>query len=102
MRCLIEVDTTESFPETLQLSVGDCLSINASGASVEQGSENLELFGPLVETVLGSNGEMLTPCGLPNRILFLAREQGRAKAIVTKAAGFQSATVTHITVLIEP
>jgi hypothetical protein len=78
MSRLIELRLTESLPETLHLDVGDVLLVAATGGHVHSGPDVLELLGPFLPGVMGSDGEVITPAGLPNAVIFLARRAGDA------------------------
>ena len=64
-------------PASLTLSVGDAMLFAASGGHVLDGVA-VELFGSFVESVLGTDGQVYTPMGAANAVLFFAREAGEA------------------------
>jgi hypothetical protein len=77
MARLIDVAYRDAALGTLRIAVGDVLSCAAIGGRVS-GPDVLELLGPFVEGIATSSGGILSPAGLPNRVLFVARRPGRA------------------------
>ena len=75
---LIEIQHGQGFPPSLTLKVGDMLVFGATGGHIQSGVDILEFFGPFLPGVVGDNGQILSPMGAPNTILFLARSPGRA------------------------
>ncbi|KAI9747320.1 MAG: hypothetical protein M1835_002148 [Candelina submexicana] len=74
----VEVAHGQGFPPSLTLKVGDMLVFWATGGHIQSGVDILEFFGPFLPGVVGDNGQILSPMGAPNTILFLARSPGRA------------------------
>jgi hypothetical protein len=74
---LIEVQGPQ-LPACLTIAVGDLLHFAASGGHVRSGVEVVQMLGPLLSAVLGTNGEILSPMGAPNNVLFLALRAGHA------------------------
>jgi hypothetical protein len=64
--------------EELAVGVGDVLMIGARGGRVVDGGPAVELWGPFLSSVVGTNGAVLTPMGLPNTVLVRARQPGSA------------------------
>jgi hypothetical protein len=78
MRRLIEIEQTQDLPPDFTLGVGDVLKFWATGGRVESGAGVVELFGPLLTSVVAANGEILSPMGGPNVVLLHALRLGRA------------------------
>jgi hypothetical protein len=76
MARLIDLACRAAMSGTLELAVGDVLSCAAIGGRV-CGPDTLELLGPFIEGIVTSSGAILSPAGLPNRVLFVARKAGR-------------------------
>ena len=76
---LIEIQAEQSLPPTLAVRVGDLLMIEASGGHVRSGVEAVELLGIFLRSVMGDNQQVLSPMGVPNAVMFIARRPGSAK-----------------------
>jgi hypothetical protein len=75
---LIEIQAGQNIPPRLTIHVGDVLLCGATGGHVRSGSDVVELLGAFVPGVLGDHGQILSPAGAPNTVLFVARGPGRA------------------------
>src|ERR1700675_771513 len=78
MARLIEVTLGAACPEKLTIDVGDVLTFSAIGGRVCTGANTLELLGPFLPGIATGSGEVLSPAGLPNTVMFLARRAGQA------------------------
>jgi hypothetical protein len=78
MARLIEVQDVRVCPSPLMVHPGDLLLFWAVGGQVRSGDDVVEMFGPFLQAVLGNDGNILTPMGPPNKILFYARQAGSA------------------------
>lgn len=78
MSRLVEIDQTQDLQAGLTLAAGDVLKFWATGGRVVSGAGVVELLGPLLTSVLGTNGEILSPVGGPNVVLLRALRPGRA------------------------
>ncbi|AXF04341.1 hypothetical protein [Paraburkholderia hospita] len=78
MSRLIELRLTDSLPGTLHIEGGDVLIVPAMGGHVLSGADVLEFLGPFLPGVMGEDGHVITPAGLPNGIMFVARRAGHA------------------------
>jgi hypothetical protein len=67
----------ESRPSRLRLGVGDVL--RCPGTGVRTGDECVEVLGVLAESVVGTDGTILTHSGTPNVVLIRARSPGLAR-----------------------
>ena len=75
---LIEVQDAQACPSPLTVHQGDVLLVRATGGHVRFGGDVVEMWGPFLPAVLGDNGDILTPMGTPNTLLFRVRRPGRA------------------------
>jgi hypothetical protein len=62
----------------LRVEVGDLLILPAVGGYVRNGSGSMKLLGVFMSAVVGTNGEVLSPAGLPNVVAFRACRVGSA------------------------
>ncbi|KAK43514.1 hypothetical protein BG58_32025 [Caballeronia jiangsuensis] len=76
MARLIDLACRDTVSGALYLAVGDVLSCAAIGGRVI-GPDALELLGPFIGGIVTGSGDILSPAGLPNRVLFVARKAGR-------------------------
>lgn len=74
----IEIELPQDLRAGLTLEVGDVLRVWATGGRVASGAGVVELLGPLLTGVVGTNGEILSPTGGPNVLLLRALRAGRA------------------------
>ena len=75
---LIEVQDAQGLPASLTIDVGDLLQFQAAGGHVKSGSGIVEMLGPFLSAVVADNGQILSPEGAPNTVLFLGCRPGRA------------------------
>lgn len=75
---LIEVQDAQSCQSPLTLQVGDVLLFYATGGRAESRCSILEVLGSLLQATIGDDGNILTPQGAPNRVLFRAIHPGQA------------------------
>jgi hypothetical protein len=83
---LIELHDAPELPASLTVGLGDVLRFGASGGRVRSGKDVVEMLGPFMPAVLGTNGEILSPMGVPNTLLCVARRSGTA--VVEIVGGF--------------
>jgi hypothetical protein len=100
MARLIEVQDVSTCASPLKVQVGDVLLFHATGCHVRLGRDVVEPLGPLVTAVLGDNGNILTPIGPPNIVMFRAKGPGEAKVELVTGDPFRAPVTTglHITV----
>ena len=91
----------ESLPAELALAVGDVLRVAATGGAVRSGT-GVELLGVLTDSVVGTDGSILTPSGPPGAVLFCARSPGRAVVDVVSGDPFGSSVRRTLVVRVEP
>ena len=102
MSRLIEIQpVAQDLPADLTVAVGDVLRFAASGGHVREGAA-VEIIGIFVESVLGTDGRVLTPMGPPNAVLFHARMPGRAAIDVVTGDPWRSSVTRSMTVVVEP
>ena len=99
---LIEVQHAQDLPTRLTIRVGDMLIFGATGGHVFSGAEVVEILGPFVRGVLGDNGQIFSPMGVPNRVLFLAHHPGRASIDVVSGGPWHAPKTTALTITVEP
>jgi hypothetical protein len=97
---LIEVGAEASLPPSLAVKVGDVLMFGATGGRVLSGFEVVEFLGPFLPGLLTGSGKILSPEGVPNTLLFVARHPGRAEieAIAGHPWGVSRSTVLVVIV----
>ncbi len=105
---LIEIQDVESLPPQLTLKVGDVLWFAASGGRVRGGSDHragaaavVQLVGTFVQSVLGAAGQIVSPAGPPNAVLFLASHAGRAIIDIVSGDPWNSPRTTTLEVTVE-
>jgi hypothetical protein len=98
---LIEVQHARDLPTTLTITVGDVLIFGATGGHVHSGAEVVEILGPFVRGVVGDNGQIISPMGAPNRVLFLARHPGRATIDVVTGDPWHAPKTTALSITVE-
>jgi hypothetical protein len=98
---LIEVQHTQDLPTSLTIRVGDLLVFGASGGHVHSGTEVVEILGPFLPGVLGDDGQILSPMGVPNAVLFLARRPGRATIDVVTGDPWHEPKTTALGITVE-
>jgi hypothetical protein len=98
---LIEVQHAQDLPTGLTIRAGDVLIFGATGGHVHSGAEVVEILGPFVRGVLGDNGQIISPMGAPNRVLFLARQPGRARIDVVTGDPWHAPKTTALSITVE-
>jgi hypothetical protein len=101
MRRLIDVKDAQALPPSLTVKEGDLLVMNATGGRVQAGTEAIEIIGPFIPGVIGDNGEIFSPMGPPNKVLFLARRPGRATIDVITGDPWRSPKTTTVELIVE-
>ena len=93
---LIEVQQAQELPPRLTLQVGDMLVCGATGGHVHAGTDVIELLGPFVPGILGDTGQIMSPMGAPNTVLFLARRPGQATIDVVTGDPWRAPQTTTV------
>jgi hypothetical protein len=101
MSRLIEVQHAQDLPTSLTIKVGDVLYFGATGGHVHSGAEIVEILGPFLPGVVGDNGEILSPIGAPNTVLFFARRPGRATIDVVTGDPWHAPETTALSITVE-
>ena len=97
---LIEVQNTLNVPSNLSLQVGDILLFKATGGHVLSGTV-VEMLGAFLEAILADNGNILTPMGAPNTVLFRALRPGRATIDVVTGDPWQAVQTTTLAITVQ-
>ena len=98
---LIEVQQEQGFPSRLTIQVGDVLVFGATGGHVRSSADVVEILGPFLPGVVGDNGQILSPMGAPNAVLFLARRPGRAMIDVVTGDPWHAPQTTTLDITVE-
>ncbi len=98
---IIEIQNVRAAPSSLTLRVGDVLLFKATGGHVRSGEDVIEMLGAYLPAVLGNNGEILTPMGAPNTVLFRALRPGRASVDVVTGDPWHAPQTTTLGITIE-
>jgi hypothetical protein len=99
---LIEIQQVQGLPQGVTLRVGDALYFAATGGHVRVGADVVEIVGPFLPGVLRENGEILSPMGAPNAVLFLARRPGRATIDVVTGDPWHAPQTTPLEITVGP
>jgi hypothetical protein len=91
-----------ALPPALTVQVRDVLVFAATGGHVRSGQNVVELLGAFVTGVLGDDGQILSPAGAPNAVLFLARQPGRAMIDVVTGDPWHASKSTTLEITVEP
>jgi hypothetical protein len=98
---LIEVQHAQDLPTRLTIRVGDLLLFGATGGHVHSGAEVVEILGPFIPGVVGNDGQILSPMGAPNTVLFLARRPGRVTIDVVTGDPWHAPETTALDITVE-
>lgn len=108
MARLIEIQNTDLLPSALLLQTGDLLWFAASGGYVRSNDGDefeaavvVEMLGAFVQSVIGTNGQILSPIGAPNTVLFVARRPGRATIEVITGDPFSQTQTVVLNITVE-
>jgi hypothetical protein len=98
---LIDIQPShQDLPAELVVEVGDVLRFSATGGHIKTGT-SVELIGILNDSVLGTNGRVLSPMGAPGTVLFLASSPGRAVIDIVTGNPWESSTARSLNILVE-
>jgi hypothetical protein len=98
---LIEIQPGQGLPPSLTIHVGDGLLCGATGGHVQSGADVVEMLGPFQPGVLVERGEIISPQGAPNTVLFLARRSGRATIDVVTGDPWYAPQTTTLDITVE-
>lgn len=90
----------QAVPETLVVRVGDVLRFMATGGLIRSGTA-LELIGIFTESVVGTDGSVLTPSGPPNSVIFRALAPGLSVIDIVSGGPGQPGPRLTLTVWVE-
>jgi hypothetical protein len=99
---LIEVQDVRTCPSQMTVRLGDVLLFHAVGGRVRSGRETVRLLGVFFSSVLGNNGQILTPIGPPNIVMFQAHQPGPSLIDVITGDPFQAPRTTTVYLTVEP
>jgi hypothetical protein len=109
MARLIEVQDIDVLPPDITLQVGDVLWFAATGGHLHQSEERqpddaeevVQLLGIFLQSVIGTNGQILSPMGSPNNVLFLARRPGCVRIDVITGDPWRDPQVVTLKIIVE-
>jgi len=99
---MIEVQNVRGGPSSLTIQPGDVLLFSALGGHVQAGGGTIEMIGPLRSAVVGDNGAVITPMGVPNTVLFRALQVGRAVIDVIAGDVWSAPEPVVLSIVVEP
>jgi hypothetical protein len=105
MARLIEIQDLQNVkhvPEPLALHVDDILMFRATGGRIRANADVVELLGPFVPGVIGTNGEILSPIGAPNRVMFRACHPGLVTVEVITGDPWHIVQTITLNLVVEP
>jgi hypothetical protein len=98
---LIEIEHVGEGSPTLTVHVGDVLLFKATGGHVQSGDDVVEMLGAFLPAIQGDNGNILTPMGAPNTVLFRALRPGRASIDVVTGDPWHAPQTTTLGITVE-
>jgi len=101
MARLIEVQDARECRSPLTVHPGDVLLFRAVGGHVRSGGDSVEMLGPFLATVAGDDGNILTPMGSPNTVMFRARQPGEALIDVVTGDPFHTTQTTALVIAVK-
>ncbi|MEJ3749548.1 hypothetical protein WEI85_40600 [Actinomycetes bacterium KLBMP 9797] len=102
MSRLIDIQpATRELPAELTVAVGDVLRISASGGHVTAGTA-VRIVGIFIPAVVGIDGQVLSPAGSPNTVLFQAIAPGQAQIDVLTGDPWRAPVKHRTTVVVAP
>lgn len=90
----------QDLPAELLVDVGDVLRFAATGAHLRAGTA-LELIGILNDSVLGTDGRVISPTGAPGTVLLRAVKPGWTMLEVVTGDPWQAPITWTLKVLVE-
>lgn len=106
---LIEVQDIDVLPPDVTLRVGDALCFAATGGRVHQSEERqlndaeevVQLLGIFLQSVIGTNGQIISPMGSPNNVLFLARRPGSVRIDVVTGDPWRNPRAITLNIIVK-
>lgn len=90
----------QDLPAELVVRIGDVLRFAATGAHLRAGTA-LELVGILNDSVLGTDGRVMSPMGAPGTVLFRAIGQGQAVLDIVTGDPWQAPITWSLNIRVE-
>jgi hypothetical protein len=101
MARLIDIrPSEEKVPSELGLIVGDLIRFTAMGGQVRSGTA-VELLGIFTDSVVSTDGSVLTPQGAPSAVLFRASVPGNAVIDVVSGSPFVPHNTQSVVIRVE-
>jgi hypothetical protein len=100
MTRLIAIDDAKACAPSLSVKVGDLLVFSAFGGRMNTGSPALRCLGAFMRAVVGTNGAVLEPMGLPNAVVFEAQQQGQAEIDVIRGDPFGATSTETLLIIV--
>src|SRR6478752_5346210 len=102
MARLVEVQDLRLVRSLLVLQSGDVLVLHATGGTIRSGAGIIELLGIFRSALLGDTGQILTPAGLPDVVLFRATQEGRGVIGVVTGGTFAAPETIELSIDVQP
>ena len=97
---LIEIRAADPLPAALSVRVGDILFVHAAGVRLNSGS--VVSLGEFTTAVIGTDGELHTPEGLPNIVVLQAQRPGQAKFQIVSGTVYSDPRNRSIRIIVQP
>jgi hypothetical protein len=101
MARLIDVQDAQVRLARLAVQTGDVLLFQAIGGRVQSGGDVVEMLGPFLPAVVGEDGNVMTPMGAPNTVLFRVHRPGRATIDVVTGVPWQAPQSVTLSIVVE-
>jgi hypothetical protein len=96
----IEIPDLDAAPKSLTIEVGDLLVFGGTGGHVRSGSAVLEMLGAFLPGVVTEKGQILSPTGFPNSVVFLARHPGQVLIDIVTGDPFRAPQTTQFQIIV--
>lgn len=100
MARLIQVQNAQECPSKLRIAKNDVLLFRASGGHIQSGGEAIELMGIFMSAVLCNDGNVFTPDGPPNTVIFRAKSYGQARIDIITGDPFYKSQILELEITI--
>ena len=101
MARLIEVQDAQVCSSPMIIMLGDLVQFSATGGRVRNG-RSLECIGAFISSVIGDDGNVFVPSGLPNKVLFRATHHGECLVDVFTGDPFHGSRIITMTIDVIP
>jgi hypothetical protein len=98
---LLEIRYVRGCARKLQIKAGDLIIFSGTGGHIRSGADVVELLGPFLTSTLTDDGQIISPMGTPNKVMFLARSGGRASIDVVTGDPWRTFNTTTLEIIIE-